>query len=86
MKLHVPEESQVVEETIASSIIRGRESSREHGEHGERDDRGETGGLLADLERRQDEVIEQLDTLNERIEAVLRDAGVTPEAELPLAA
>ena len=83
MKLHVPEESQVVEETIASSTIGGRESSREDGEC---DDRGETGGLLADLERRQDEVIEQLDTLNERIEAVLRDAGVTPEAELPLAA
>ena len=34
------------------------------------------GGLLAELERRQDEVLVKLDELNERVEAVLRDLGV----------
>ena len=38
---------------------------------------GESGSLLADLEARQDEVIAKLDELNERVLAVLREAGVT---------
>jgi hypothetical protein len=34
------------------------------------------GGLLGELERRQDDVLRQLDELNERIEAVLVGLGV----------
>lgn len=37
----------------------------------------EPGSLLQDLERRQDEVLEQLDELDEKIKSVLKGLGAT---------
>lgn len=42
----------------------------------------EPGQLLNELERRQDDVLEQLDTLDAQLEEVLRGLGVTLEDEL----
>lgn len=40
------------------------------------DDESTPGGLLAELERRQDEVLLELDRLNDQVEEVLRSLGV----------
>ena len=55
---------------------------------GQEDNDGGPGSLLADLERRQDHVLEELDKLNKRIEEVLIELGVrldddVDEAEAP---
>ena len=39
--------------------------------------------LLTDLETRQDEIIQQLDHLNDRIEAALKDYAPSPPSESP---
>lgn len=41
----------------------------------------EAGLLLADLERRQDDVLAQLDELDKRLCGILKGLGVTPVAE-----
>lgn len=43
----------------------------------------EAGLLLADLERRQDDVLAQLDDLDKRLCGILKSLGVTPVAEDP---
>lgn len=43
----------------------------------------EAGLLLADLERRQDDVLSQLDDLDKRLCGILKSLGVTPVAEEP---
>lgn len=43
----------------------------------------EKGRLLDELEARQDEVLEQLEMLDEKVCAILRECGVTPEGEEP---
>ena len=45
---------------------------------------GGPGNLLRELERRQDDVLAQLDQLNAEVEAVLGKLGIQVDAEAPL--
>ncbi|TWT84025.1 hypothetical protein CA13_54990 [Planctomycetes bacterium CA13] len=45
-------------------------------------DASEPGQLLNDLERRQDDVLAQLDALDAQLTEVLKGLGVTPEDEI----